>query len=595
MASCWLSQGAFRSPTELAQAEAEGFSGLVGPLLLQEVLLQGAAQRALTTTASVLVVDLEVDALELESLYPLVDGGASDFVPFGESRGRSYWLLPSGVRTLRDVFVAVHGAPPAEGEPAVPGADRATPYQSADEGDPDGEAADVEGLAAEPDPAGPRPAEGLRGPPTRRAPAAAPQRAAGALSQAPGAPPLPVDDGAPMTRAEVIAEMRAMLAAQAATLAQAGAASSGAPLGAPTARPEVPQLFTDEVARLGLAPGSLDAILARAPVAPTRVQPRPLPPASAMVAAWGKARPARAPQALPAAPPPRVPPPPGLAAPALDAGFDEVVDEGAQPPPTEAPATSLDLALTCLREALQQGQVARPMHHPLLGALSDHAQGSAAAASDSSLGSPQMRGIARRREWQQTLVQHGPSIREMTKENLARASGVEVSALTPMAMYQYFRERSPLGADPRTHAMLTRFAWLAAEVRRAGEEGDAERVHTLLSRQYMFIDHLAGDRGYLEAAWFLTGLEAPPANATSQHTEREAQSPFSALADPRWLSAQGEYVKEMQAFRTRLDAERAATDPTPRVPRTSKVLKAPKAATKPTPPKASDKSKAAAE
>ena len=111
----------------------------------------------------------------------------------------------------------------------------------------------------------------------------------------------------------------------------------------------------------------------------------------------------------------------------------------------------------------------------------------------------------------------------------------------------------------------------------------------------MFLDQLAGDRGYLEAAWFLTGMEPPPCRVASQHTEREAQSPFSALADPRWLSAQGEKVKEMQAFRTRLDAERAATDPTPRVPRTAKVLKAPKAATKPTPPKASDKSKAAAE
>ncbi|CAK0895116.1 unnamed protein product, partial [Prorocentrum cordatum] len=35
--------------------------------------------------------------------------------------------------------------------------------------------------------------------------------------------------------------------------------------------------------------------------------------------------------------------------------------------------------------------------------------------------------------------------------------------------------------------------------------------------------------------------------ADSQHTEREAQSPFSPLVDFRWLSAQGEYMKELQA------------------------------------------------
>ena len=104
----------------------------------------------------------------------------------------------------------------------------------------------------------------------------------------------------------------------------------------------------------------------------------------------------------------------------------------------------------------------------------------------------------------------------------------------------------------------------------------------------MFVDQLAGDRGYLEAAWFLAGSGAPPTRVTSQHAEREAQSPFSRLVDPRWLSAQGEYAKEMQAFRARLDAERTASSSKvpPRVPKQSKAPKTPpktpasKAATK---------------
>jgi hypothetical protein len=174
-------------------------------------------------------------------------------------------------------------------------------------------------------------------------------------------------------------------------------------------------------------------------------------------------------------------------------------------------------------------------------------------------------------------MQHGPDVRGLMRENLARVLGVEVSAVTPMAMHQYFREHSPLGAQPSTHELLTHFAFLSAELWRACEEGNPERAQTLLTCQCMFIDQLAGDRGYLEAAWFLTGLEPPPCRVTSRHTEREAQTPFSPLVDPRWLSAQGEYMKELQAFRARLDAERAVALPKhpPHQPKQPKVSKPP--------------------
>ena len=218
--------------------------------------------------------------------------------------------------------------------------------------------------------------------------------------------------------------------------------------------------------------------------------------------------------------------------------------------------SELSLALLCLHQSLQRGRGGRPASHSLVGSLNEHAQPSASAGSE--FGSSQMRGIARRREWQQVLMQHGPAVQDLMKENLARVLGITVDEMTPVAMYQYFRDHSPLGAQPPTHELLTHLAWLSAELWRASEEGAPERVQTLLACQCMFIDQLAGDRGYLEAAWFLTGLGSPPCRVTRQHTEREAQSPFSPLVDPRWLSAQGEYVKELQGFRSRLDAERTA-------------------------------------
>ena len=96
----------------------------------------------------------------------------------------------------------------------------------------------------------------------------------------------------------------------------------------------------------------------------------------------------------------------------------------------------------------------------------------------------------------------------MVKDNLARALGVEASAVTPMPML-------------------------------------------------------------LEAAWFLTGMWALPTRVISLHAEREAQSPFSPRVDPRWLSAQGEHVKELRSFRARLDAERTAPTFKPKVPKVS--------------------------
>ena len=59
---------AVRTADTLALAEADACSGLLGPFKVVDAPLRGAASRALTSTASVLVIDLEVGELELESL-----------------------------------------------------------------------------------------------------------------------------------------------------------------------------------------------------------------------------------------------------------------------------------------------------------------------------------------------------------------------------------------------------------------------------------------------------------------------------------------------------------------------------------------------
>ena len=99
------------------------------------------------------------------------------------------------------------------------------------------------------------------------------------------------------------------------------------------------------------------------------------------------------------------------------------------------------------------------------------------------------------------------------RANPARHLGLEVDALTPLSMFT-FRERSPVGGPTGTHQVLTHCAWLSAELRRAAEVGDADQVRALVACQCMFVDQAAGDRGCLEAAWFLAGLGAPPTHVT---------------------------------------------------------------------------------
>ena len=557
---------AFRASAALVEAETAGFPGLLGPYLVTTAPLLGAANRPLATTAQVLVVDIDLAAAPVESIGPwsdeLPDGATS--VPFSTRGGRAYWLHPASVRAMAQEWLRIHAAPLGDGEEALPGAERATPYHTASEAAADdGEAeglesgADAPGFEARGAASGPRaPPDGTlrQGRPllvaaskTGRA-AAPPPSGAAARAAAAAAQPEAYDDldGAPISRAEV-QELRRLLASQAA--AGAGAAL-GAAAGAAPPRTAAPQLF-DEASRIGLqAPaGVLDQVVGRGQPPPQRIADGVREtPATALVAAWPKAA---APSASSRPAFPRAPPglpPPAVGAPAAEAA------EVPEAPEAEGSASMVKMALQIALQA--QNRQAQPQSHPLLGALSDQALDSSVAGGGSGalLQQNSMRGIARQQLWQSTLLNYGPEVRALMRSNLARPLGVEASELTPLAMFQYFRDHSPLGSHGDLHPLLTHMAWLSAELWRAAEEGRADRVHTLIACQCMFIDQTAGDQGRLDAAWFLTGLQNPPTRVTALHTAREANSPFSELVDPRWLSAQGEYMRELGTLRQQLAA-----------------------------------------
>ena len=593
----------FRDSSALVEAETSGFPGLLGPYLVTTAPLLGAANRPLVTTTQVLVLDLDLSEAPVESIGPMGDEPTPDgvtFVPFSTRGGRVYWPHPASVRAMAQEWRRIHAAPLGDGEEALPGAERATPYHTASEAAADEGEAELLESGAEP-----LGSDGGVAPPRARAPPTAtlrqgrPLLVAAAKAGRAAAPPVsdavaqaaaaaaraePYDegslDGAPITRAEY-QEIRRLLADQA-------AAGAGPPLGGAAGvappRSAAPQLFADEAARIGLQapPGVIDQVVERGPRPPPRLADGARePPATALVAAWPQAPAAVvAPRpAFPRAPPGL--PPPAAGAPAVGAAEVPVAPAAGGSPPT------LDLALQCLQTALQmQGRQAQPQSHPLLGALSDQALDTSVAGGGSGalLQQGGMRGIARRQLWQSTLLQYGPEVRALLRANLARPLGLESSELSSLAMFQYFRDHSPLGSNGDLHPLLTHMAWMSAELWRAAEEGRADRVHTLIACQCMFLDQLAGDQGRLDAAWFLTGLETPPTRVTALHAAREANSPFSELVDPRWLSAQGEYMRELSSLRQQLAA------PPPKGKAETQVSKAePKSKAQPKGPKAKAK------
>ena len=85
---------------DLEAAEESGFTGFLGPSLQVTVPLLGAASRALSTSASVLVIDLSTSSEAGVAVVPATGPDPPGMIHFGSIRGRGYWLHPSGVRIL---------------------------------------------------------------------------------------------------------------------------------------------------------------------------------------------------------------------------------------------------------------------------------------------------------------------------------------------------------------------------------------------------------------------------------------------------------------------------------------------------------------
>lgn len=183
------------------------------------------------------------------------------------------------------------------------------------------------------------------------------------------------------------------------------------------------------------------------------------------------------------------------------------------------------------------------------------------------------RGFSRREAYLRALTDRPASFVDEFRVLLAREMEVGVERMEPGALRGYFERRVPLGES----RLLAHFATLVAHLWELAETGRAAQLHAAVAAAAAFLEQTALDGGRLEVAWLLTGLPAPTAGL-GPRPGRPEQRPGSALVHPKWISANLEYLRDLDYLGSRTGAGSAAASssqgappptgpPAPRAPR----------------------------
>lgn len=114
-------------------------------------------------------------------------------------------------------------------------------------------------------------------------------------------------------------------------------------------------------------------------------------------------------------------------------------------------------------------------------------------------------------------------------------------------MWYHFQETVPLGI----HKTLTHVAFFSASMFEAMERGDADRLHMLCLMLAVFTEQAAHDGGSLRLTRLLSGLEDPPFAQTELHRVVRSEIAHGALSDPRWVTTQLQYLKDVDNIQER--------------------------------------------
>ena len=159
-----------------------------------------------------------------------------------------------------------------------------------------------------------------------------------------------------------------------------------------------------------------------------------------------------------------------------------------------------------------------------------------------------VKGIAARQLLLDSFKKQPKRVTSLIRERLAIARRKSSAAdLEARDMWYHFQETVPLGS----HKTLTYVAFFSANMFEAMERGDADRLHMLCLMLAVFTEQAAHDGGSLRLAHLLSGLEDPPFAQTELHRVVRSEIAHGALADPRWVTTQLQYLKDVDNIQER--------------------------------------------
>lgn len=159
-----------------------------------------------------------------------------------------------------------------------------------------------------------------------------------------------------------------------------------------------------------------------------------------------------------------------------------------------------------------------------------------------------VKGIAARQMLQDSFRRHPQRVVALIYDRLATARRkASSSELEPRDLWYHFQESVPLGS----HKTLTHVAFISASMFEAIQRNQTERLQMLCLLLAVFVEQAAFDGGSLRLAHVLTGLEDPPFAQTELHKAARSDLAHGALADPKWVTTQLQFLKDVDSIQER--------------------------------------------
>lgn len=141
-----------------------------------------------------------------------------------------------------------------------------------------------------------------------------------------------------------------------------------------------------------------------------------------------------------------------------------------------------------------------------------------------------------------------PSIAAMVKMSAMKELGISPERVDANLLRKYMERRVPLAE----HRLLSQMSTLVTEGWSIGHTSGNEELLGFMGKMMVFIEQCALDSGRSQFAWLLTGLQEVPQHLLVSNRKKPGLEPFSRLCNPSWISANLQYIKDIDYMEARM-------------------------------------------